>query len=181
MPLPHPWHEVPIGDDAPDELNVVVEISSGSKVKYELDKETGLLKIDRILYSSVVYPENYGFLPQTLADDDDPLDVIILTQAPIQPLSVMEARPIGMLHMLDEGERDENIICVNVEDPIYNSYNHVDEFPQHRWDELKQFFAEYKNLEGKEVEVGDIVGPEEAKEYIQHAMELYKQNVAAAS
>jgi inorganic pyrophosphatase len=96
-------------------------------------------------------------------------------------MSILEVRPIGMLHMVDEGERDENIICVNIEDPIYNSYNHVNEFSQHRWDELRQFFAEYKNLEGKEVEVGDVVGPEEAKEYVQHAMELYQNNIANAS
>ena len=181
MPLPHPWHDVPIGDDAPDEFNIVIEIPRGSKVKYELDKDTGLLVVDRILYSSVVYPENYGFIPQTLADDDDPLDVVVLTQEPIQPLSLLEVRPIGILHMVDEGERDENIICVNVEDPVYNSYSHVNEFPEHRWEELKQFFREYKQLEQKEVEVGDISGPEDAKEYIQHSMELYKQNVAAAS
>lgn len=179
--MAHPWHDVPVGSDVPDEFNVVIEVSKGSKVKYEIDKDTGLLEVDRVLYSSVVYPENYGFIPQTLADDDDPLDVIVLTQAPILPLSVIEVRPIGMLHMLDEGERDENIICVNVEDPIYNSYNHVDEFPQHRWDELKQFFAEYKNLEGKEVEVGDIAGPEEAREYIQHSMDLYKKEFSSGS
>lgn len=179
--MTHPWHGIPIGEDAPDEFNIVVEVPKGSKVKYELGKETGLLKVDRILYSSVVYPENYGFIPQTLADDDDPLDVIVLVQEPIQPLGILEVRPIGMLHMVDDGERDENIICVHVEDPVYNSYNHVNEFPDHRWDELKQFFAEYKKLEQKEVEVGDIVGPEEAKEYVQHAIDLYNKNISQAS
>jgi inorganic pyrophosphatase len=181
MALGHPWHEIPIGDDAPDEFNVVIEISKGSKVKYELDKETGLLKVDRILYASFMYPTNYGFLPQTLADDDDPLDAIVLMQEPVQPLSMLEVRPIGMLHMVDEDERDENIICVHVDDPIYNVYTHINEFPDHLWNEIRQFFSEYKELEQKEVEVGEVVGPEEAKEYVQHAMELYQQNVTAAS
>ena len=115
--MTHPWHDVPIGEDAPNEFSVVIEVSKGSKVKYELDKDTGLLEVDRILYSSVVYPENYGFIPQTLADDDDPLDVIVLMQEPVQPMSLLEVRPIGMLPMVDEGENDENIICVHVEDP----------------------------------------------------------------
>ncbi len=178
--MAHPWHDIPIGEDAPDELNIVIEVSKGSKVKYEIDKETGFLEVDRILYSSVVYPENYGFIPQTLADDDDPLDVIILMQEPVQPLSILEVRPIGLLPMVDEGENDENIICVHVEDPQYMEFSHVNEFPEHRLNEIKQFFKEYKNLEDKEVEVGDIKGPEEAKEYIQRAIELYKQNVSAA-
>src|ERR671914_2333746 len=142
--MTHPWHDVPIGEDVPDEINIVVEISKGSKVKYELDKDTGLLEVDRVLYSSVVYPENYGFIPQTLADDDDPLDAIVLMQEPVQPLSTMEVRPIGMPHMLDEGERDENIICVHLEDPIYNAYTHIDEFPDHLWKEIQQFFSLYK-------------------------------------
>ncbi len=179
--MTHPWHDIPIGDEAPNEFNVVIEVPKGSKVKYELDKDTGLLEVDRILYASFMYPTNYGFIPQTLADDDDPLDAIVLMQEPVQALSMMEVRPIGMLHMLDEGERDENIICVHVDDPIYNVYNHINEFPDHLWNEIRQFFSEYKELEQKEVEVGDVAGPEEAIEYIQHAMELYKQNVAAAS
>src|ERR687893_529619 len=137
--MTHPWHDVPIGDDVPDEFKVVIEVSKGSKVKYELDKDTGLLEVDRILYSSVVYPENYGFIPQTL------------------------------------GENDENIICVHVEDPQYEKFTNVDQLPEHRLREIQQFFMEYKNLENKEVEVGDIKGPDEAKEYIQHSIEQYKQ------
>jgi inorganic pyrophosphatase len=171
----HPWHDVPIGDDVPDEINIVVEISKGSKVKYELDKDTGLLEVDRVLYSSVVYPENYGFIPQTLADDDDPLDAIVLMQEPIQPMSLLEVRPIGLLPMVDEGENDENILCVHVEDPQYEAFTHVNELPEHRLNEIKQFFKEYKNLEGKEVEVGEISGPEDAVEYIRRAIERYKK------
>ena len=173
--MTHPWHDVPIGDDVPDEINIVVEISKGSKVKYELDKDTGLLEVDRVLYSSVVYPENYGFIPQTLADDDDPLDAIVLMQEPIQPMSLLEVRPIGLLPMVDEGENDENILCVHVEDPQYEAFTHVNELPEHRLNEIKQFFKEYKNLEGKEVEVGEISGPEDAFEYIRRAMERYKK------
>ena len=179
--MTHPWHDVPIGEDAPDEFSVLIEVSKGSKVKYELDKDTGLLEVDRILYSSVVYPENYGFIPQTLADDDDPLDVIVLMQEPVQPMSLIEVRPIGMLPMVDEGENDENIICVHIEDPQYMAFHNVNEFPEHRLNEIKQFFMEYKNLEGKEVEVGEITGPEDAKEYIQRAINLYKEKVSSAS
>jgi inorganic pyrophosphatase len=173
--MTHPWHDVPIGDDVPDEINIVVEISKGSKVKYELDKDTGLLEVDRVLYSSVVYPENYGFIPQTLADDDDPLDAIVLMQEPIQPMSLLEVRPIGLLPMVDEGENDENILCVHVEDPQYEAFTHVNELPEHRLNEIKQFFKEYKNLEQKEVEVGEISGPEDAFEYIRRAIERYKK------
>ena len=173
--MAHPWHDVPIGSEVPDKFNVVIEVPKGSKVKYELEKETGLLKVDRILYSSVVYPENYGFIPQTLADDDDPLDVIVLMQEPVQPMSIFEVRPIGLLPMVDDGENDENIICVPIDDPEYKAYSNVNEFPEHRLNEIKQFFMEYKNLEEKEVSVGDVSGPEEAIEYIQHAIELYKK------
>ncbi len=173
--MTHPWHDVPIGDDVPDEINIVIEISKGSKVKYELDKDTGLLEVDRVLYSSVVYPENYGFIPQTLADDDDPLDAIVLMQEPIQPMSLLEVRPIGLLPMVDEGENDENILCVHVEDPQYEAFTHVNELPEHRLNEIKQFFKEYKNLERKEVEVGEISGPEDAVEYIRRAIERYKK------
>jgi inorganic pyrophosphatase len=179
--MTRPWHDVPIGEDAPDEFSVVIEVSKGSKVKYELDKDTGLLEVDRILYSSVVYPENYGFIPQTLADDDDPLDVIVLMQEPVQPMSLLEVRPIGLMPMVDEGENDENIICVHVEDPQYESFTNVNEFPEHRLREIQQFFMEYKNLEDKEVEVGEIKGPDEAKEYIQRAINLYKEKVSSAS
>src|SRR5919202_1985015 len=124
--MTHPWHDVPTGEDAPDEFTVVIEVSKGSKVKYELDKETGLQKVDRILYSSVVYPENYGFIPRTLADDDDPLDAIVLMKEPVRPIRLLEVRPIGMLPMVDEGENDENIICVHADDPQYKEYSSVE-------------------------------------------------------
>jgi inorganic pyrophosphatase len=174
--MAHPWHDVSIGDEAPDEFNIVIEVSKGSKVKYEIDKETGLLKVDRILYSSVVYPENYGFIPQTLADDDDPLDVLVLMQQPVLPLSILKVRPIGLLPMVDEGENDENIICVHIDDPVYKGYSNVNEFPEHQLSEMQQFFMEYKKLEEKEVSVGDISGPEDAVEYIRRSIEQYKEH-----
>jgi inorganic pyrophosphatase len=174
--MAHPWHDVSIGDEAPDEFNIVIEVSKGSKVKYEIDKETGLLKVDRILYSSVVYPENYGFIPQTLADDDDPLDVLVLMQQPVLPLSILKVRPIGLLPMVDEGENDENIICVHIDDPVYKGYSNVNEFPEHQLSEMQQFFMEYKKLEEKEVSVGDVSGPEDAVEYIRRSIEQYKEH-----
>ena len=179
--MPHPWHDVPIGDAAPEEFTALIEIPKGSRVKYELDKETGLLKVDRILYSAVVYPANYGFIPQTLGDDDDPLDVLVLMQEPVQPLSILRARPIGMMHMVDEGENDEKIICVHLDDPEYNSYGQHSELPEHRLAELQRFFQDYKVLEGKEVAVGDFSDPEDARNAVKHAMSLYDEHFDSAS
>ena len=122
--MPHPWHDVPIGKDVPEEFSVLIEIPKGSRVKYELDKDTGLLKVDRILYSSVIYPANYGFIPPTLGDDDDPLDVLVLMQEPVQPLSILRARHIGMMEMIDEGESDEKIIWFNLDEHEFRSYEH---------------------------------------------------------
>ena len=176
--MPHPWHDVPIGDAVPEEFTVLIEIPKGSKVKYELDKETGLLKVDRILYSSVIYPANYGFIPRTLGDDEDPLDVLVLMQEPVQPLSLLNVRPIGMMHMVDEGEDDEKIICVHLDDPEYRAYKHHRELPEHRLAELRRFFLDYKVLEGKEVNVGDFSDPDEAKDAVRHAMRLYAEQFA---
>ncbi len=179
--MSHPWHDVPIGPDAPDEFNALIEIPKGSKVKYELDKETGLLLVDRVLYSSVIYPANYGFVPQTLGDDEDPLDVLVLMQEPVQPLSIVRARPIGMMPMVDSGENDEKIICVHLDDPEYRSYKHHGELPDHRLTELKRFFQDYKKLENKEVRVGDFLDPEDAIGAVRHAMELYEKHFVTTS
>jgi inorganic pyrophosphatase len=176
--VPHPWHDVPVGEDPPEELNALIEIPKGSKVKYELDKDTGLLKVDRILYSSVIYPANYGFIPRTLGDDDDPLDLLVVMQEPVQALSIMRVRPIGMMHMVDEGQNDEKIICVHLDDPEYRDFEHYDQLPPHRILELQRFFEDYKVLEGKEVDVGDFDGPEEAADAVRHAMELYEKHFA---
>ncbi len=166
-----------IGESAPAELQVLVEIPKGSKVKYELYKETGLLKVDRVLYSSIHYPANYGFIPRTLGDGD-PLDVLVLMQGPVHPLSLLVFRPIGMMQMVDDGEDDEKIICVPLEDPEYRSYKSYDELPEHRLDELRSFFEDYKKLEDKEVNVEDFAGAEEAKKAVTHAMGLYNERYA---
>lgn len=144
-------------------------------MKYELDKTSGLLKVDRVLYSSVMYPANYGFIPQTLGDDDDPLDFLALMQEPILPLSALRLRPIGMMPMLDQGQRDEKIICVHLDDPEFNGYTNISELQPHRLAELKRFFEDYKALEHKEVLVQEFAGPEEAVEAVVAAMNLYKK------
>lgn len=173
--MPHPWHDVPIGEEAPETFQAVIEIPKGSKVKYELDKETGLLRVDRILYSSVFYPNNYGFIPQTLGDDHDPLDVLVLMQEVVYPLSTLRARPIGVMKMVDQGEDDEKIIAVHLDDPEFRSYSHIDQLPTHRLEELRSFFEDYKKLERKEVLVQDFLGPEEAVKAVRHGMDLYRK------
>jgi inorganic pyrophosphatase len=171
--MAHAWHDVDIGAAAPERVRAVIEIPKGSKVKYELHKPTGLLLVDRILYSSVVYPANYGFIPQTLGDDDDPLDILVWMQEPVVPMSILNARPIGILNMIDEGQADEKIVAVHLDDPEYASYTHIDQLPGHRQRELQRFFADYKQLEGKTVEVEVIAGPRRACEVIERAREHY--------
>lgn len=171
----HAWHDVEIGADAPRLFNAVVEIPKGSKVKYELDKATGLMRVDRVLYSSVLYPANYGFIPQTLGDDRDPLDVLVLMQEQVYPLSILRAKPIGMMTMLDQGENDEKIICVHLDDPEYADYTHIDQLASHRLDELRTFFEDYKKLERKEVLVRDFSGPIRAMRAIAAAMANYQE------
>lgn len=169
----HPWHDVETGPEAPEEFLAVIEIPKGSKVKYEMSKKTGLLSVDRMLYSSIHYPANYGFIPRTLGDDDDPLDVLVLMQEPVVPLGILRARPIGMMPMEDEGEADEKIVCVHLDDPEYLHYTHYDELPDHRLSELRRFFEDYKKAERKEVVVGDFLGPEEAVDAVRQAMDRY--------
>jgi inorganic pyrophosphatase len=169
----HAWHDVDLGPNAPREFTAVVEIPKGSKVKYELDKPTGLLRVDRVLYSSVRYPANYGFIPRTLGDDKDPLDVLVLMQEEVAPLSLLRARPIGMMLMRDQGEKDEKIICVHLDDPEYSGYTHIDQLAPHRLEELRTFFEDYKKLERKEVEVESFVGPIKAMRVIATAMATY--------
>lgn len=172
-PMAHPWHDVEIGDNSPEEVRALIEIPKGGKVKYEIDKPTGLLKVDRILYSSVVYPANYGFIPQTLGEDGDPLDILVWMQEPVVPMSLLLARPIGVLHMIDCGDDDEKIVAVHMHDPEYAAFTHVDQLPVHRQRELQRFFEDYKQLEGKRVEVDVIEGPERAREVIVEARERY--------
>jgi inorganic pyrophosphatase len=151
--MTHAWHEVSPGPKSPEEFTAVIEIPKGSSVKYELDKETGLLKLDRVLYSAVYYPANYGFIPQTLAEDDDPLDVLVLCQEPVAPLTLVRSRPIGLMTMIDTGKRDHKILAVALDDPEYSSYREAGELRSHHLAMLQRFFLDYKTLEGKAVEV----------------------------
>jgi inorganic pyrophosphatase len=154
--MTHAWHDVTPGEHLPTEFTAVIEIPMGSSVKYELDKETGLLKLDRILYSAVYYPANYGFIPQTLAEDGDPLDVLVLCQEAVAPLTLVQARGIGLMTMMDAGKRDHKILAVAVDDPEYNGFHDAAELPPHRLTMLRRFFQDYKQLEGKAVEVDEM-------------------------
>jgi len=178
--MAHAWHDVPVGSDAPDVFQAIIEIPKGSKVKYELDKETGLLRVDRMLYSSVVYPANYGFVPRTYADDGDPIDVLVFAQETVDPLSILRARPIGMMSMLDENEEDAKIICIHMDDPAFNDYWHIKEMPDHRLRELRRFFSDYKKLENKDVRVQDFFGPERAKTVLTDAIEKYNTDILSS-
>ncbi|XP_055812381.1 soluble inorganic pyrophosphatase 4 [Solanum dulcamara] len=169
----HPWHDLEIGPEAPQIFNVVIEISKGSKVKYELDKKTGLIKVDRVLYSSVVYPHNYGFIPRTLCEDSDPLDVLVIMQEPILPGCFLRAKAIGLMPMIDQGEKDDKIIAVCADDPEYKHYTDINELPPHRLAEIRRFFEDYKKNENKEVAVNDFLPSAKAFEAVQHSQDLY--------
>lgn len=171
--MTHAWHDVTPGEHLPDEFIAVIEIPRGSNVKYELDKETGLLRLDRVLYSAVYYPANYGFIPQTYAEDDDPLDVLVLCQEAVDPLTLVRARTIGVMTMIDSGKRDHKILAVALDDPDYNAYYEAGELPGHRLLTLRRFFQDYKVLEGKAVEVDEFQPAEVARPIIQDAIERY--------
>ena len=171
----HPWHDVTPGAKLPQEFQAVIEIPFGSSVKYELDKSSGLIKLDRILYSAVYYPANYGFIPQTLAEDDDPLDVLVLCQETVVPLTIIHARTIGLMTMIDSGKPDHKIIAVATEDPEFNSYREAEEMPPHRMLMLRRFFQDYKKLEGKAVEVDEIRPAAEAYPIISAALHAYSE------
>ena len=167
------WHDISPTRITPGDFIAVVEIEKGSKKKYELDKQTGLLILDRILYTSTHYPSNYGLIPRTYADDEDPLDVLILCSEVIQPLSLVRCFPIGVLTMLDQGHLDEMIIAIPFQDPTYNSYRDVSELPSHIFSEMSHFFTVYKNLEGKETVVDEVRGAAEAQKVIQKCLNSY--------
>jgi inorganic pyrophosphatase len=173
--MTHPWHDLSPGDQLPREFNAVIEIPLGSNVKYELDKSSGLIRMDRILYSAAFYPANYGFIPRTLAEDHDPLDVLVLCQQPVVPLTVMHARAIGLMTMIDSGDKDHKVISVATADPEYNSYREASELPPHKMQMVRRFFQDYKQLEGKAVEVDDILPADAAYPIIREAHALYEQ------
>jgi inorganic pyrophosphatase len=173
--IKHPWHEASTGVNPPERVNGIVEISTGMRTKYEVDKESGLLKLDRILYSSVYYPANYGFIPQTMGDDQDPLDIMILCREPIQPLSLVPSRVIGVMRMIDQGLADDKILAVPENDANTSHLSDIHELAAHFKLELKEFFESYKRLENKVVTVPDFQGKETALGIIVTAINLYKK------
>ena len=172
----HPWHDVERLPENPGMVRAIIEVPSGSNIKYELDKASGLIKVDRILYSAVHYPANYGFIPRTYCDDNDPLDILVFGQEAVVPLCIMQARPIGVMKMLDSGQEDDKIIAVHADDPEYAHYTDISQFPPHRLQMLKRFFEDYKVLEKKEVRIERFLGYMDAREIIRKACESYDSN-----
>lgn len=170
----HPWHGAHYGDQAPSLVNGLIEIPQGSRCKYEIDKKTGLLKLDRVIYSSFHYPVNYGFIPQTLGDDGDPLDILVMCSESIQPLCLVQATVIGNMQMIDSGEKDDKIIAVATKDPSVNHISNIDELPAHFFAVLKNYFEQYKVLENKKVEIDDFQDRQTAYKVIEDAIALYK-------
>jgi inorganic pyrophosphatase len=170
----HPWHDVSPGENLPRQFTAVIEIPMGSNVKYELDKKTGLLRLDRVLYSAVYYPANYGFIPQTLAEDDDPLDVLVLCQEAVATLTLLHARAIGLMTMIDMGKKDHKILAVAVDDPEYQNVKDYRELPGHRLSMVRRFFQDYKTLERKAVEVDEFQGPPAACAVIESSLQAYR-------
>ena len=171
----HPWHDITPGENIPQEFLSVIEIPSGSSVKYELDKQSGLIKLDRVLYSAVYYPANYGFIPQTLAEDDDPLDVLVLCQETVVPLTIIHTRTIGLMTMIDAGKKDHKIIGVATQDPELTAFREASEMPPHRLMMLRRFFQDYKQLERKAVEVDEIQPAAKAYPIMEDALRRYSE------
>ena len=170
------WHDISPKRIKPEDFITVIEIPKGSKKKYELDKETGYILLDRILHTSTHYPANYGFIPRTLGDDEDPLDVLLLCSEDLEPLTLCRAYPIGVITMIDNGRNDEKIIAIPYSDPTYNSYKDISDLPTHLFDEMKHFFEVYKNLENKETAVNEVRGRSDAIEIISQAINSYITN-----
>lgn len=171
----NPWHSVDLGDNVPHEVNGIIEIPKNTRAKYELDKESGLLKLDRVIYSAMHYPENYGFIPQTYCDDKDPLDIVILSQIEVVPMCIVKAKVIGVMRMLDGGELDDKIIAVAANDMSVNHINDIDELPPHFVKELQNFFEDYKKLEKKTVVVEEFQDKKTAQQILLQSIEDYKK------
>ena len=169
------WHDMNPKRISPEDFVVVVEITKGSKNKYELDKESGLLMLDRVLYTSTHYPANYGFIPRTYADDGDPLDALVLCSEPIAPMTLVRCYPIGAIKMIDNGANDEKIIAIPFGDPTYNSYKDISELPKHILDEMAHFYTVYKPLENKTPAVDEIIGVDQVHDIIKGTIEKYRQ------
>lgn len=170
------WHDISPKRITPEDFICVVEITKGSKKKYELDKESGFLMLDRILYTSTHYPANYGFIPRTYGDDGDPLDVLLICAEPIEPMTLVRAYPIGVISMIDNGRHDEKIIAIPFGDPNYNRYTDIDQLPSHLFEEMRHFFTVYKNLENKTTAVNEVSPREVAVKIIADAIDSYIEN-----
>ena len=169
------WHDFPEKGITPNDFSAVIEISKGSNCKYELDKETGMLRLDRILYTATHYPANYGFIPRTYADDGDPLDVLVLCSEPIVPMTLVQVYPIGAMRMIDGGKQDDKIIAIPFSDPTHQGVKSIHELPTHVFDEIKHFFTVYKQLEHKQTAVKELFDREEAEQIVYRAIEDYKK------
>ncbi len=173
--MAHPWHDIEVLEPIDECLPALIEIPKGSKIKYELDKKTGVLMVDRVLFSAVHYPANYGFIPRTFCGDGDPLDILVLCQETVTPMCLMRARAIGMMRMQDDKGLDDKIIAVHVDDPAFRHYRHINELPPHTLLELRRFFEDYKVLENKWVSVQEFEGPDVALKTIREGLEGYKK------
>jgi inorganic pyrophosphatase len=177
----NPWHDLPPGGHPPDHVTAVIEIPAKSRNKYELDKNSGLLKLDRVLYSAVHYPGDYGFIPRTLHEDNDPMDILVRINEPTFPGCQIEARPVGVLKMLDKGEPDDKVLSVPVNDPIHEDVHDLDDLPQHYLKEIEHFFHIYKDLEGKRVEILGWYDAAAARQLITESIDRYSAKYGAGS
>lgn len=175
--IQHPWHEVAAGKNPPEFVNGIIEIPRGSRAKYEIDKESGLIKLDRVIYASMYYPLNYGFIPRTLGEDGDPLDIVVLTQVSVVPLCLIPSKVIGVMQMIDHGEADEKIIAVAVDDPSVSGISDVKDLPPHLVSELRHFFENYKTLENKQVIINDFLPRGEAFAVIEASLKHYEKMI----
>eukprot|EP00242_Pyramimonas_sp_CCMP2087_P009389 CAMPEP_0198213044 /NCGR_PEP_ID=MMETSP1445-20131203/28643_1 /TAXON_ID=36898 /ORGANISM="Pyramimonas sp., Strain CCMP2087" /LENGTH=190 /DNA_ID=CAMNT_0043887635 /DNA_START=90 /DNA_END=662 /DNA_ORIENTATION=+ len=169
----HVWHDLHVGSDAPTLINAVVTIPQHSKVKYMLDKKSGLLKVDKVLMSASVYPHNFGFIPRTMKDDGEPVEILIMTQVSVVPMSIIRAKPIGIVRILDQGDKDDKVVAVCADDPEFKDYNDLSELPAHRLAEIRGFFQDYKKLEGRTVTVEEMEGTEGGVRAVKDGMDLY--------